>query len=433
MIVVKFGGTSLAGVERMRAAARIVAAHQRRDQMVVCVVSAMAGVTDALIRIGEHAAQGDPERRLTTTALRAQHLTALTALTTTTAATTAETLPPFEAIWSALEADLALLASSRGATGPDTRDAQTAAIARFSTWGERLSALLFTAALRAEGVEAATFEGEPVIVSARREHEPMEVGAGSWAHLESSLPATYAALAPQVAQAAARGAALVAPGYLARSDAGEVITLGRNGSDASAALIAAALRASAVYLYSDVAGIYRADPHVVPQADLLPTLTYGDAAALARLGARVLHPAAVRPLADHDIPLYLRSALAPAQPGTLIASARRLHALGAHDVTAPVWAITAQLALASDTLLGLREGATSDSEVVMVTCPLLDHADDDVEEEAAPGRRFQLIVPANKAAAAQRELYAVLRHLDQHNALLGLMRMTPALHTMEVR
>lgn len=428
MIVVKFGGASLAGVDRMRAAARIVAAHRRRDQMVVCVVSAMAGVTDALIRIGEIAAQGRPERRLTTTDLRAQHQAVLTALTTTTTtATTADILPRFEAAWSALEADRARL----GAAPPD---ACVADLARFSAWGERLAALFFTLALRAEGVDAATFAGEPVVASAPRGDAPEDAagachGAGPWAHLTPSLAATRAALAPQVAQAAASGATLVMPGYVARSDAGEVITLGRNGSDYSAALIAAALRADALYLYSDVVGVHRADPRVAPEADLLPALTYSDAAELARQGARILHPATVDPLARAGIPLYLRSAFAPERPGTLIGSARQVAASGA---TMPDWAITARPAVASDPLLGLREAQPNAAAPTIITCALLDHRDDD-DAGAIPRRRFQVIAPAGKAAAIQRQLFAALRHLDQHRALQGLMLMTPALHTMEVR
>lgn len=436
MIVVKFGGTSLAGVERMRAAARIVAAH-RRDQMVVCVVSAMAGVTDALIRIGETAAQGTPEWQATITEIRARHTAIMTALTTTTIpGATSEITPRFEAAWSALEADLARLSSSaRVEDGPSVAD-----LARFSAWGERLSTLLFALALRAEGVDGVAFVGEPVVAKSQRE-DATPTGAphddGPWARLVPSLAATREALAAQVAQAAASGATLVAPGYVARSDDGEVITLGRNGSDYSAALIGAALRVDAVYLYSDVVGIHRADPRIAPQAELLPALTYADAAELARQGARVLHPATAGALARAGIPLYLRSTLAPEHPGTVIASARHAVERGA---TQNDWVITARPATPDDPLLGLREAHHDAAEQVVVTCVLLDHRDHHDHAEHAepahdgpPRRRFQLIVPAGKAAAVQGQLFAALRYLDQHSVLHGLLTMAPALHTMEVR
>lgn len=439
MIVVKFGGTSLAGVERMRAAARIVAAH-RRDQMVVCVVSAMAGVTDALIRIGEIAAQGRPGWQGTITEIRAQHSEIITELTTTTTGATSEIPPRFEAALSALEADLARLsASSQAAHG-----AQAADIARFSAWGERLSILLFALALRAEGVAGQPFVGEPVVASALRDAlvGDKQGGARPWAALEPSLAATRAALASQMAEAMDTGATLVAPGYVARSEDGEVITLGRNGSDYSAAVIGAALRADGVYIYSDVAGVHRADPRVAPQADLLPALTYGDAAELTRQGARILHPATAQTLARSGIPLHLRSALAPEHPGTMIGSSRHVLARGA---TSNDWVITARPVIASDPLLGLREVYhRSASEQVVVTCVLLDHddhiadvADAERSEPAhaamTPRRRFQLIVPAGKSAAIQRQLFAALQYLDQRSALHGLLAMAPALHTMEVR
>ena len=108
----------------------------------------------------------------------------------------------------------------------------------------------------------------------------------------------------------------VLPGYIARDAAGRPTTLGRNGSDHSAAVVAAALGAQALYIYSDVAGVYSADPRIVADAQLLPCLSYSEAAAIAAAGAKVLHPRAVEPLARLGIPLYLRSSLTPAAPGT---------------------------------------------------------------------------------------------------------------------
>ncbi len=99
------------------------------------------------------------------------------------------------------------------------------------------------------------------------------------------------------------------PGYLALRKTAQYTTLGRNGSDHSAAVIAAALDASAVYMYSDVAGVYQADPRIIAGARLLAALTYDEAATIAASGARVLHPATLPPLAQRGIPLYLRSAL----------------------------------------------------------------------------------------------------------------------------
>jgi aspartokinase len=339
VIVVKFGGTSLAGAERMRAAARIVATH-RRSQPVVCVVSAMAGVTDGLIRTAQLAVERNPVWRETLTEIITQHQQTLAMLTAPS-----DIALRLSAAWEALTADLQQLV--RTAAAPD--EAYAHAVAAFSGWGERLAILLFTAALLAEGVTALPLDGEPVIMVERSgtipatgaaapqprsgasvRPAPLSRRAASGGQtpretqqaLAPSVAATRSTLMPRLTTLLCSGATPVLPGYLARTREGLVTTLGRNGSDYSAAIIAAALGAEALYIYSDVAGIHRADPRAVPEAALLPALTYADAAAIAALGARVLHPGTLRPLAAANIPLRLRSALTPGSPGTNIGPAR---------------------------------------------------------------------------------------------------------------
>jgi aspartate kinase len=208
-------------------------------------------------------------------------------------------LAPF---WRSLESDaLALATMSDGYEREE-------AIAVFSAWGERLSVCLFTAALAHAGVEATAFEDAPVIV----EHD-RRCDSPRWT---ASVAATSLWLREPITNLIRCGKTPVLPGYLALTQDGAYTTLGRNGSDHSAAIIGAALDAHAVYIYSDVAGIYEADPRIVPGARLLTSLTYDEAAEIAARGARVLHPATLPPLAQHGIPLHLRSALAPDAPGT---------------------------------------------------------------------------------------------------------------------
>ena len=475
MIVVKFGGTSLAGTERMRAAARIVAAH-RRDQSVVCVVSAMAGVTDALIRIAE-------QITTITTGLtgitlldeiRIRHLETITALTTTTTIT--GSIPTitrgFETAWEALEADLAQLRDT-----PFTSDeARAHAAAAFSGWGERLSVLLFSAALEAEGLPVFRHPAEPVVLVER----PGAAGAAydddgelrarptgpdvPWEWLAPSVRATREELTPLLAGPLAAGLTVVAPGYVAHTREGWVTTLGRNGSDASAALIAAALGAKAVYLYSDVAGLRRTDPRVMPEAALLPALTYADAAELATLGAKVLHPATLRPLVAAGIPLHLRSAFHPEEQGSDIVTAAHLAQMRAHSTVADgasaghtPWVVVAHPLSANNPLLGLRAEADL-SGLVEVVGVFLRHAEMEAREDdhldydpspsvtadapARPGaagngpvsgalallseaplpialslsaRRISVAVPAEDAPATQRRLYQALLHADERS------------------
>jgi len=136
VIVVKFGGTSLAGTERMRAAARIVAAH-RRDQSVVCVVSAVAGVTDALITTTEQATRGDTAWQASVAEISTRHQDTLDELTRTTG--TAPTITSrFATAQAALAADIQRMLVTPFAT----EEARAHAVAAYSGWGERLAVLL---------------------------------------------------------------------------------------------------------------------------------------------------------------------------------------------------------------------------------------------------------------------------------------------------
>ncbi len=115
-----------------------------------------------------------------------------------------------------------------------------------------------------------------------------------------------------------RGVLPVITGYIAATDRGVVTTLGRGGSDFSAAVIGAALGADEVWIWSDVDGIMTADPNLVPRARTLEELSYAEASSLAYYGADVLHPKTIRPLIERRIPLRILNSFNPAHPGTLI-------------------------------------------------------------------------------------------------------------------
>jgi aspartokinase/homoserine dehydrogenase 1 len=286
MLVIKFGGTSVADAARMRVAARI-AGGQGGSTPVVVVVSAMASITDALLRAARLAQAGDAGYLAVLADVAARHHAAYLDL--------GEAVPArFTALWDELLEDAAGLA-------PPPIQAE-----RFSGWGERLVVDLFAQALRAEGFLAEGFVEEPVLLQNR---DPAELA-------EPSILATRAALVPRIMPLLFGGGIAVLPGYIARDAAGHVTTLGRNGSDYSAAIITAALGAEALYIYSDVAGIYTADPRLFAEAELLPRLTYAEVRAIAATGAKVVHPRTVEPLASWGIPLHLRSTFAPDAPGT---------------------------------------------------------------------------------------------------------------------
>src|SRR5260221_10330510 len=235
VIVVKFGGTSLAGTERMRAAARIVAAH-RRDQSVVCVVSAVAGVTDALITTTEQAMRGDTAWQATVAEISTRHQDTLDELTRITG--TAPTITSrFATAQAALTADIQRMLATPFAT----EEARAHAVAAYSGWGERLAVLLFAQALAGEGVAAAPFAGEPVALVA---HPGLAASASigdigeprrrqrsdrSTARLAPSVAATRELLAPHVEDWRAPGLVPVLPGSLGLPRGRQGATLGPNG------------------------------------------------------------------------------------------------------------------------------------------------------------------------------------------------------------
>lgn len=396
MRIIKLGGSSLADAQRLRAAARIVAAHQR-DAPVVSVVSAMEGVTDALLRAASALLSGDASWRRELAVLEARHRAAYQDLSGFLPAA-------FEPAWQALTADLASLASAN--VQPGSTEARFAA-GRFSGWGERLVVPLFAAALDTCGVLAQPFSAEPVLLETHA--TPNETP-------RPSILATRGWLVPRLARLVMRGGVPVLPGYIARDAAGQITTLGRNGSDYSAAIVATALGAQAIYIYSDVAGFYTADPRIVPDAMLLPEITYADAAEAAWLGARVLHPRALAPLAHWSIPLYLRSSLAPDAPGTTIVPKRADDASVAWVVAARPLAndqsVQSRFIEVSTTLLGDNLWTLDNGEpLLMAASRLLPPSVTQHGALAVTPRQLRVKVTAAFAEETQRLIHAVLAQL----------------------
>lgn len=405
MRVLKFGGSSVADAARLRAAARIVATH-RREAPVTVVVSAMAGVTDALLTAGHAALAGDTSWKERLAVVERRHRNAYRELVGTVPA-------EFDLAWRDLLEDARRL--SQQSLAPTSVESLHA-VARFSGRGERLAVPLFAAALDAASILAQPFAAEPVL---------LETSAASEEPPRPSALATRGWLVPRVARLVMRGVVLVLPGYIARDAAGQGTTLGRNGSDHSAAVIAAALGAESVYIYSDVAGFFSADPHVVPEAALLPSITYAEAAEVAWLGARVLHPRTLAPLAHWGIPLYLRSSLAPDAPGTDILPTMKAVADTAWVVAARPAAdgterhrVEVTATLLGDALRTLDEGE-----------PLLAAVARHLSASPAPApaqvldvspRQLRLLVPSASAQESQRALHAALVHLGRPHAAISV-------------
>ncbi|MDX2193722.1 MAG: bifunctional aspartate kinase/homoserine dehydrogenase I [Gemmatimonadales bacterium] len=291
----KFGGASMADARAIRHAAAVLG--EAGDGPAVVVVSAMAGVTDALLSIGDLAARGETAAALEhSAALRARHVETAKGLLAA-GPRRAEMLASVAEAFGELDGLVRSLRFVRELT-PRTSDV---VVSR----GERLSALLLALHV-AEAGRAARFVDATEVV-----HCDDHFGQASPDYARTDR-AAQRALRPLLA----KGIVPVVPGFLGLAPTGDVATLGRGGSDLTAALLARALGAAGVSLWKDVPGFLTADPRVVPDARVIPALHTREAAELAYYGAKVLHPRALTPLAGKRIPLRVRPFADPSAPGS---------------------------------------------------------------------------------------------------------------------
>ena len=294
--VSKFGGTSVATPERIRRVVELVAAQPAGGRTVV-VVSALGGTTDDLLDALDAALarRGHAEA---IAAVRQRHEAAADALAAP---------DDRSALQATLDARLGELAELldgvsllREAT-PRTRDAVIAT-------GERLSAPLVAAAFRAAGHDATALDAADLIRT-----------DGQFGNATVDADTTRR-LTRDAVDALPEGQIAVVTGFIGSTAAGVTTTLGRSGSDYTATILAASLDAAECVIWTDVAGVYTADPRLVPEAVPLPRLSYREAAELAYFGAQVLHPRTMLPVERAGIPILIKSTLDPDAPGTVISN-----------------------------------------------------------------------------------------------------------------
>jgi len=283
--VYKFGGVAVGSGEAIRAATGHV---KQAAPRVAAVVSAANGVTDLLLDAGNAALRGDRVAYMTASKkFEVRHNELIDAVIANRARA-----QKLREVVSDSANEMRSMAESIAVLRELTVRATDALVAR----GERMLAQIFTGALAEAGVEAEYVEASEVILTERR--------LGSlWPNFLRCERAAKKNVIPILES----GRVVVMPGYLASGPDGEVVTLGRGGTDFSAAILARSIGASAVTLFKEVDGLMTADPKSVPSARLLPELHYREAAELAFYGAKVLHPRTMIPLVDRKIPLFVRN------------------------------------------------------------------------------------------------------------------------------
>lgn len=300
-LVMKFGGTSMAGAEKIRHAASLALAQAAQHE-VVCVVSAMDGVTEQLLELAAAAGHGNRSAMLAVLAeIRTEHERAAKEL---------GCVSEMEAALVKLET----LASGIGAIGELTPRSNDAVVA----FGERLSTLLMGKAMNCPALDGA------------------QAGIVTNDHFTSADPLMELSLfqvRQKLGTLLAPGKPVVVSGFIAANQHGVTTTLGRGGSDYTATILGAAIKADEIWIWSDVDGMMTADPRVVPTAKLLSAISFAEAVEMGKFGAKSMHPRALEPAAEHHIPVRMRNTFKPDNPGTLIGAQTRLAGSDAGSTT----------------------------------------------------------------------------------------------------
>jgi bifunctional aspartokinase / homoserine dehydrogenase 1 len=285
MKILKFGGTSVGSIENVRRIAEIVLNQQ--DKIVV-VVSALGGVTDQLLAVAQMAASG-VKINGELTAIRTRHEEMIHGLFDE--AKTATTIQSLQPLFDELEKIIQGV-TLIGELTPKTLD-------KILGFGERLSALLISRFLDVQLIDSLA------VIRTDRNFGKANVDF----ELTYKLIAEVCATIKQFA---------VAPGFISSSADGSMTTLGRGGSDYTAALFAAAVHAERLEIWTDVDGFMTADPRVISKAYTIPMLTYSEAMELSHFGAKVIYPPTILPVYQKSIPIHIKNTLNPDGDGTLI-------------------------------------------------------------------------------------------------------------------
>jgi aspartate kinase len=332
LVVMKFGGTSVGSAERMRVAARL-AAEENRKRPVIVVVSAMSKITDLLLGTMRHAEAGDRAGMETNlAALRTRHTDACRQLLPE---------PRHAAVMAAIHSVIAEFERIvNGMAMLNERPPRS--VDEGLAVGERLSALLVSEFLQVEETPAAAVNAWELVVTDA-------VFGNASPLMEPTREKARARLLPLLE----RGVLPVVTGFNGATADGRPTTLGRGGSDFSASILAAALDAAELWIWTDVDGIMSADPRLVPDVVVLEEVTYAEAAELAYAGAKVLHPRTLAPLVEKRIPVWSKNSFAPEKPGTKIVPAIAA-ANGARAVTSLAQVALVSLEPASAELAGVQ-------------------------------------------------------------------------------
>jgi len=301
----KFGGTSVGTPEAMAQSVQIVQKAAAAWPRLVVVTSALAGITDLLLNTAQQAAASNTDSIDPAAALiRQRHERMLEALVPQPA--------PQQAVKAEVERLVNLFSSLCQAIAV-LGEASPRALDAVASLGERLAVRILAAALQSAGSPAEAVEASRLIIT-----------DAVYQSAHPDFGATAAATQTTLEPLFAAGTIPVVTGFMGATPNGVVTTLGRGGSDYTAAILGAALNADEVWIWTDVNGVMTADPRLVPEARTIEELSYREVAELAYFGAKVLHPLTIRPVIEAGIGLMVLNTFNPDHPGTRIVADRTM-------------------------------------------------------------------------------------------------------------
>ncbi|MBS1491483.1 MAG: bifunctional aspartate kinase/homoserine dehydrogenase I [Bacteroidetes bacterium] len=294
MKILKFGGSSAATPERIKSIITIAKPYLHEE--VAFVFSAFGGVTDQLIRISQLALEGNGVYKTKLDELEKRHLDAVRALTPVS--TQSSILAQVKVHINELEDVL------HGVFLVKERTART--LDYIMSFGERLSAFIISEAFKAEGIQVEFLDARHLI---RTDNQ--------FGYAKVDFEITHKLIRDHFKN---HQAVQIITGFIATSESGETTTLGRSGSDYTAAIFAGALHASSLEIWTDVDGMMTADPRLVKKAFTVPRMSYEEAMELSHFGAKVIFPSTMQPAMAHHIPILIKNTFNPTASGTLISA-----------------------------------------------------------------------------------------------------------------
>ena len=293
MKVLKFGGTSVGSVKNISQVINILDNYSK-DTPVVCIVSAVGGITDKLIEAANLALRKDRSYINAFENIRKIHHEIITGIIHSDNEHVIEHVDKKLSSLKELLEGIYLI----NELSPKTSD-------KLVSYGELLSSYIITEFLKFQNLDAERKNSQELIVT-----------NSNFTRAEVDFDSTNSNIINYFNSKNSR--ITILPGFISKSHQGEITTLGRGGSDYTAAIVAAALKANQLEIWTDVSGMYTTNPKLVRQAFPIKQLSYQEAMELSHFGAKVLYPPTVQPVLELKIPIYIKNTLQPQEAGTLI-------------------------------------------------------------------------------------------------------------------